>query len=54
MPLINCPECNHSVSDKALDCPSCGARLRKPKRGFFGKIFKWLFSKRALNPVAIF
>ncbi|MFH4294631.1 zinc-ribbon domain-containing protein, partial [Acinetobacter baumannii] len=43
MPLINCPECNHSVSDKALDCPSCGARLMKPKRGFFGKIFKWLF-----------
>ena len=43
MPLINCPECSHSVSDKALDCPSCGARLRKPKRGFFGKIFKWLF-----------
>ena len=39
MPLINCPECSHSVSDKALDCPSCGARLRKPKRGFFGKIF---------------
>ncbi|HCA3181754.1 hypothetical protein OQH06_18555 [Acinetobacter baumannii] len=43
MALINCRECNHTVSDKALDCPSCGAKLRKPTRGFFGKIFKWLF-----------
>lgn len=43
MALINCRECNNSISDKALDCPSCGARLKKIKRGFFGKIFKWLF-----------
>ncbi|HHB1543773.1 zinc-ribbon domain-containing protein [Acinetobacter baumannii] len=56
MPLINCPECNHSVSDKALDCPSCGARLRKPKRGFFGKIFKWLFlcTRQKNHPHPIF
>lgn len=22
--LISCPECNHTVSDKALSCPNCG------------------------------
>ena len=22
--LISCPECNHSVSDRAISCPSCG------------------------------
>lgn len=24
MALINCPECNHEVSDKAKACPNCG------------------------------
>ena len=24
MPLINCPECNASISDQALQCPQCG------------------------------
>ena len=41
--LIKCPECNADVSDSALKCPQCGKQLRKPKRGFFGKIFLWLF-----------
>jgi hypothetical protein len=27
MPLIQCPECNHSVSDKAVACPNCGFPL---------------------------
>lgn len=43
MPLINCPECNNEVSDAAAKCPNCGVQLRKPTRGFFGKIFKWTF-----------
>ena len=43
MALTSCPECANDVSDKATKCPKCGARLRKPKRGFFGFIFKWLF-----------
>jgi len=43
MALISCPECNNNVSDAAFKCPSCGTQLRKPKRGFFGKLFKWLF-----------
>lgn len=43
MALIKCPECNADVSDSALKCPQCGKQLRKPKRGFFGKIFLWLF-----------
>lgn len=24
MALISCPECNHTVSDKAVSCPNCG------------------------------
>lgn len=41
--LVKCPECQSEVSDSALKCPHCGKQLRKPKRGFFGKIFLWLF-----------
>lgn len=29
MPLISCPECNHSISDTARKCPSCGYVLKK-------------------------
>lgn len=43
MALIHCPECDAEVSDSALKCPKCGKQLRKPKRGFMGKIFLWLF-----------
>ena len=43
MALINCPECQAEVSDSALKCPKCGVQLRKAKRGFFGKLFKWSF-----------
>lgn len=43
MALQNCPECNNQVSESALNCPQCGAKLRKAKRGFMGKLFKWGF-----------
>ena len=43
MALVNCIECSAEVSEKALDCPKCGATLRKPKRTFFGKLVKWSF-----------
>ncbi len=43
MALINCPECSAEVSDSALKCPKCGVQLRKPTRGFFGKLIKWTF-----------
>jgi uncharacterized paraquat-inducible protein A len=43
MALVNCKECGVEVSDKALDCPKCGAKLRKPKRSFFGKLVKYAF-----------
>lgn len=36
-----CPSCDKALSPKAFDCPSCGHPIRKPKRGFFGKVFKW-------------
>lgn len=29
MALINCPECNHQVSDEATICPNCGYPLYK-------------------------
>ena len=41
--LIKCPECGSDISDSAMKCPHCGKQLKKPKRGFFGKIFLWLF-----------
>ena len=43
MAIINCPECKNEVSDAAPQCPTCGVRIRKVKRGFFGWLFKWLF-----------
>lgn len=43
MAIINCPECQQSVSDSAFKCPKCGVQLRKPKRSFMGKLFKWTF-----------
>ncbi len=43
MALINCKECNTQVSDTAFKCTSCGFQLRKPTRGFMGKVFKWGF-----------
>ena len=30
MALILCPECGHSVSDKAISCPSCGYPIHIP------------------------
>lgn len=31
MGLINCPECNKQVSDKAATCPQCGHPIATPK-----------------------
>ena len=31
MALINCPECNKEISDKALVCPNCGENSKKQK-----------------------
>jgi hypothetical protein len=38
-----CPSCRGTVSPRAFDCPHCGHPLRKPRRGLFGTLFKWLF-----------
>lgn len=43
MSLKPCPECGHSVSSQATRCPSCGVRLRKPRRGIFGVVAKYSF-----------
>ena len=29
MALINCTECNKEISDKAQNCPGCGAPIKK-------------------------
>ena len=36
MALINCPECNKEVSDKAEMCPHCGYKLPKQEPMFQG------------------
>lgn len=41
--LIECPTCQNRVSTTARSCPSCGATLRKAKRGFFGKFVIFIF-----------
>lgn len=43
MSLVPCRECGRDVSDQAMKCPHCGARLRNPRRGLFGKLFKLAF-----------
>ncbi|PIE16349.1 MAG: hypothetical protein CSA68_02675 [Rhodobacterales bacterium] len=43
MATVPCPSCGKEISDKAFDCPGCGHPIRKPKRGLFGKLFKWSF-----------
>ena len=43
MALIECPECKENISDKTTKCPKCGYIVNKPRRGFFGFIFKWSF-----------
>jgi hypothetical protein len=43
MALIACSECSARVSDGAFKCPGCGFQLKKPKRSFFGKLFKLFF-----------
>ena len=43
MAMTDCKECGTQISSQATKCPKCGVRLRKPKRGFFGTLFKWTF-----------
>lgn len=33
MPLINCPNCNNPVSDKAIACPNCNYNFKTEKNG---------------------
>ena len=50
--MINCAECQSVVSDTALKCPMCGVQVRKLTRGFFGRMFNWLFI--AFNVLMVF
>lgn len=43
MALVKCKECSAEISEKAFDCPNCGAKLRKPQRTILGKIIKYSF-----------
>ena len=46
--LLECPECNGQVSDKATACPHCGAPVKtmKVSSGIFGIVGRWLAEKR--------
>ena len=39
MALVNCPECEHIVSDSAIACPSCGHPMQQPVAGKVSRIF---------------
>ncbi len=41
--LMACPDCKAGVSASARTCPKCGFVIHVPKRGMFGKLFKWSF-----------
>lgn len=32
MALMNCPECNKEISDKASSCPNCGYKIPHPEK----------------------
>lgn len=40
MALINCPECNKEISDKATNCPHCGNPISEPKPIIIRKDYK--------------
>ena len=46
--LIQCPECTHQVSDKAISCPNCGYPMLKPPNS--QKVVKKQYSKRQRLP----
>lgn len=58
MALINCPECNKEVSDKAEMCPHCGYKLPKQEPMFQGvycpKCLKASWTKDGIGETCIF
>lgn len=40
MALINCPECNKEISDKAITCPHCGNPINDTKPIIIRKDYK--------------
>ena len=40
MSLINCPECNKEISDKATNCPHCGNPINETKTIIVRKDYK--------------
>ena len=48
MALVNCPECEHQVSDKASSCPNCGHPIKK-----VSKLSTPMIPGRALNAIQV-
>lgn len=32
MSLIKCPECQHDISNTAINCPNCGCNIKKAQK----------------------
>ena len=57
MALVNCPECNQEISERANSCPKCGYSNEEINSNKGLSIFNWLKSrpsKRFLIMIAIF
>ena len=51
MALVNCPECNHKVSDKAKSCPECGYVMERRASPISGLLIehRWLVQSGTLG-----
>ena len=49
MAIVNCKECSGKVSTKAVNCPKCGAKFKRPS-GYFRVILVVLLGFVASSP----
>ena len=54
MALINCPECNKEISDKASNCPNCGNPINDPKPVTIKKDYKSKAKTFTITGIIIF
>lgn len=54
MSLINCPECNKEISDKATTCPNCGNPINETKPIVVQKDYKSKAKAFTISGIIIF